>query len=517
MYNNIVTMPKVLSRIANYFASVKFYHLIIGLFVFESVWIAVSAAYPQAFDENFHFGLIKVYSHYWLPFISHQPKSADQYGAISRLPSYLYEYSMSFPYRLIELFTKKQIIQVIILRFLNIAMLTYAIVLFRRVLLKVGTSNALTNLLLMLFVLIPIVPQLAAQINYDNLMILLTAAMLLLAFRLTDEIKAKQPSIWSISLFIGTSLLTSLVKYAFLPIFAGMILFLLVILYRSYKPNIRLFFHHLVDSWHRQQKIAKFVIVFMAIVPLGLFIQRDVVNLVLYQRIQPDCSKVLSVKRCMAYSPWAYNYKNHIKLTTSNPKLYSANPVIYLFQWLYWMWYRLFFAVNGPKSHFKNFPPFPLPSAATLIVVIAGFVALVKWWRKIFEANLYLVMLAVVAVSYLVALMGQGYLTYRYTNVLENMNGRYLLPVILLVAAILGQALSRSLRKAQNRKVIIALVVLLFFIEGGGVLTFISRSNASWDIHNKTVVKVNNVARKVVKPLLIKGSKKYHSSFWFFN
>ena len=509
-------MPKVLSRIAAYMRSTNFYRLILGVFIVEAIWIAISAAYPQAFDENYHFGLIKVFSHYWLPFLTKQPPHADAYGAVARTPSYLYHYLMSFPYRLIELFTKKQIIQVILLRLINVALFAYGITLFRKVLLRVGSSKLLTNLILALFILIPIVPQLAAQINYDNLFIPLTAAMILLAFRVMDELRAKKASLWTIVIFLGACLLTSLVKYAFLPIFAGMVLVLLVVLYMSYKDNLRLFFEQLMSSWREQTKLAKIVIVFMAIVPLGMFSQMDLTNLVLYHSIQPSCSKVISVKQCMAYSPWAYNYKNHQKIINGDASVNFANPIVYPFQWLYWMWYRLFFAINGPKSHFKNYPPLPLPSAATLVLIIMGTVALIKWWRKIFKNNIYLTMIFVLTACYLIALMGQGYFTYRYTDVLENMNGRYLLPVLILASAIFGQALSRSFKK-QNRKIIFAVVILLFFIEGGGVITFITRSSPSWDIHNKTVVKLNNTARKVIKHVVIKGKDKYSTPIWFFN
>ena len=194
-------MPKALKRVANFLASKKFYRLILIVFVIEAAWIAVSAAYPQAFDENFHFGLIKVYSHYWLSFFTNQPPHANAYGAVARDPSYLYHYLMSFPYRLIKLFFKEQLGQIIILRFINVAMFTGGIVLFRKLLLRVGSSQALTNLILMLFILIPIVPQLAAQINYDNMMIPLTAALLLYSFKLLDQIRAKKASILSIATF----------------------------------------------------------------------------------------------------------------------------------------------------------------------------------------------------------------------------------------------------------------------------------------------------------------------------
>ena len=151
-------MSKVLARFNEYLRSNKFYRLILIVFVIEASWIALSAKYPQAFDENFHFGLIKIYAHYWLPFLTTQPPHADAYGAVARDPSYLYHYLMSFPYRLINLFVKGQTVQVIILRFINIGFFAFGLVLFRKILLKVGTSKALTNLILTLFILSRLFP-----------------------------------------------------------------------------------------------------------------------------------------------------------------------------------------------------------------------------------------------------------------------------------------------------------------------------------------------------------------------
>ncbi len=508
-------MPKILAKFLDYLRSDKFFRLILVVFVIEAVWIAVSAAYPQAFDENYHFGLIKVYSHYWLPFLSHQPPHADAYGAVAREPSYFYHYIMSFPYRFIELFTKSQIIQVIILRLINVAMFAWGLTLFRKILLRVGSSKALTNLVLMLFILIPIVPQLAGQISYDNLMIPLTALSILYCFKIMDEIRSKKLSIYHTALFLGLCFMTSVVKYAFLPIFAAMLLFLIVLSIYVYKKNLKFFFIQLGKSWRKQKLITKIIIPLVIIIPFGLFAQRDLVNLVEYHSIKPSCQKVLSVKQCLAYSPWAYNYRNHIKIEAGLASF--SNPIIYPFQWLYWMWYRLFFAVNGPKAHFKNYPPLPLPSAAALVLFIAGIVALIKWWRKIFAGNLYLTLLLAVVAGYCLALIGQGYFTYRYTAVLENMNGRYLLPILVLLAAIFGQALSVAFRKMQNRKIVFAMVALFLFLEGGGVLTFIIRSDSTWDINNKAVVKVNNTARKVVKKVVVSGYKEYSTRLWFFD
>ena len=510
-------MSKLLSRFSKYIGSNKFYRLIIGFFIFEALWIAISAAYPQAFDENYHFGLIQVFSHYWLPFLSRQPPHADAYSTVARDPSYLYPYLLSFPYRLIELFTKHQMTQVIILRIINVGFFTYGLVLFRKVLLKAKASKALANLILMLFILIPIVPQLAGQVNYDCLMFMLSAAMLLLTFRIIDEFRNHQPSLFSLALFVGGGLLTSLVMYAFLPLLAGMVLFLAIVIYQQYAHRLKQFAIDLAKTWGIQTKLAKIVIIFLLIVPTGMFIAQDGVNLVVYHTIAPSCSSVLTIKQCKAYSPWAYNYKQHNIVLSKGASLKFTNPVVYVFQWVYWMWYRLFFAVNGLNSNFKNYPPLPLPSAAALVLLIIGVFALIKWWRKVFFGNPYIVLLAVVTICYIVALIGQGYITYKYTAVLENMNGRYLIPILMLAAVIFGEAISWSFKKSQKRKAILAVVALVLFLEGGGLLTFIARSDPSWDQENKTIVKINNIARKVIKPVVVKGKKSYHTSIWFFN
>ncbi len=512
-------MAKSLQRFLNYLRSDNFYRLVLVVFILEASWIAISAAYPQAFDENYHFGLIKIYSHSWLPFFTHQPPNADAFGAVARDPSYLYHYLMSFPYRVIELFTSRQMTQVILLRFINVGLFAWGLTLFRRVLRRAGTSKALTNLSLMLFILIPIVPQLAAQINYDNLMIPLTAVMILISFRLTDQIRSHAVSVIDVSYFIGLGLLTSLVKYAFLPIYAAMALFLLVVAYRAnHRQMLKQFFSQLKDSWSKLSRpIVKVALIILMVAPLAMFVQRDVVNLVDYHAIEPNCANVLSVKQCLAYSPWAANYRRHSRLVSSGSSISLSTFLVYPFQWLYWMWFRLFFAVNGPNGNFTNYPPLPLPSAATLILLIGGAIAVLKWWRKLFRNNLRLLLLLFISGAYTVALIGQGFYTYSYTKVLENMNGRYLVPILLLLAAIFGQALSHMLAKANTRKALFAAIILLFFLEGGGVITFIARSNASWDVENKTVVKVNDAARKVVKKLVITGRKKYDSNLWFFN
>jgi cation transport ATPase len=181
------------------------------------------------------------------------------------------------------------------------------------------------------------------------------------------------------------------------------------------------------------------------------------------------------------------------------------------------MWYRLFFAINGPDAQYTNYPPLPLPSAVALVIGFVGLIVVIRYRRQLFRSNPYAVLILLASALYIIALMAQGYSTYQFTAVLENMNGRYLLPVLLLLGGLIAKAFSLALKKSDHLKVILACVVVVLFLEGGGILTFIARSDSSWYWQNSKVIKANNVAQKITNKLVVKGKKTYDTSFWFFN
>jgi hypothetical protein len=423
---------------------------------------------------------------------------------------------MSFPYRFIALFVHELIGQVILLRLINVGLFAAGIVMLRRVMLRVGASPQLTNVSLLLFVLIPVTPQLAAQINYDNLLIPLVGWACLLAFQAIDELKHRRPSVRTLITLLSVCILSCLVKYEFMPIFLGIVLFLLLVVHQSFAGRLRLLWTRLKGDWGHLSSRLKAGLIVLLLISLVLFVQRDGVNLVKYHTISPNCSAVLSVKDCKAYSVWNYDYESH-QLVASKAVKVDSNPVTYVAQWSYWLWYRLFFAINGPESKYTSYPPLPLPSAAFVIIGLAGIVAVFKWHRRIFNKNPYIMLLALIIVLYLAALLAEGYLAYEYTDVLELMNGRYLLPVLPLMAAIIGSALSVGLRKEPRLKSVLALAAIALFLQGGGFLTFITRSDSTWDRQSNAVVKVNNAARHIADPVLINGKKTYSTSVWFYN
>lgn len=512
-------MRNLLQDFSGVLNSRRFFWAVLIFFLFESFWIALSAAYPMAFDENFHYGLIKLYAHYWLPFLTNQPPNADAFGAVPRDPSYLYHYSMSFPYRLIAQVTHSELRQIILLRLINIALFATGLILFRKLLLRVRLSVRFTNLILALFVLIPVVPLLAGQVNYDNMLLPLVAWACLLTLDVTDQIRANKLSIRTVLTLAIVCFLTTLVKYEFMPVFAGIVLFLLYIYQRSSVSSWRKLLPTLWKSWQKQPTRVRLILVILFVISVGLFAQRDGVNLVQYHTFSPECSKVLNVKSCSKYSPWAYNYYDHREVQKSLAKgtMTYVNPVSYTGWWVYWLWYRSFFAVNGPTTDFTNYPPLPLPALAGMLIGIFGIVAIALRWRSLFKNNPYMLFFLIVSVIYLMALWFEAYTTYRYTGVFEIMNGRYVFPILLLIAALIAKSIAGLLRKFPTVKVSLALIALVFFLEGGGFMTFIARSNEKWDWPNSNVIRANNAARKVLQPVVYEGSKTYYTKEWFFN
>jgi hypothetical protein len=151
-------MSKTYKKFVAIVGSKKFFWAIILLFIIESVWFALSARYPMAFDEAYHLTSIQIYSHQFSPFFFKQPPGPLTYGPLVHNTSYLFHYLMSYPFRFIRFFTKDLTTQVIFLRFIDIGLFTWALFLFKKLLLKVKHEPALANITILFFILIPIVP-----------------------------------------------------------------------------------------------------------------------------------------------------------------------------------------------------------------------------------------------------------------------------------------------------------------------------------------------------------------------
>ncbi len=489
-------------RIVTIIASRHFFWLIVLLLVFQALWIALSGKYPMAFDEDFHLGIIRLYSHHALPFWQSQPDGTYAFGAFTRDPSYLYHYLMSFPFRLVQLVIAPQAAQVISLRLINIGLFASGLYLFRRVLMTSKASPALVHSCLAVFVLIPIVPLLAAQINYDNLLFPAVALVLLVTVAWYQQLR--RDNSFNIKLFGGLvvgCLLTSLIKYAFLPIAFGIGLFVVIAVISHYKSFV-VFRQSLRNSIRALSTAQSILLVILMLVSLGLWTERYGVNLLRYHNPVPDCSKVLTVSQCSVYAPWIRDYDlAQNNLDHDSPS--SKSVLVFGKEWLFGMWLRSFFAVDGPSSNFQTRGPLILPGMIAVFSLSIGLIALLVSHRRVFatyQASV-LGLFMVVITCYIGSLLLDEFHAFLKTGQPVAINGRYLLPVILPILLLVGLGLTQALRRWQLLKLILLLTTLICLTWGGGALTFILRSNDHWYWDNSTVRRVNHAIKQTLGPI----------------
>jgi len=487
-------------KIATFVKSHTFFRIIVGLLIVEATWIALSSHYPMAFDEDFHFGIIKLYAHHLSPWWNHQPAGANTFGAVYRDPSYLYHWLMSFPYRFIALFAHTTIEQVIALRLMNVAIFASGLIVLRRLLLKATNSTALVNLALLFLVLTPVIPSLAGQINYDNLLFLLVPASLLLTVQFLEELRSnKRINLRLLGSLTILCLLASLVKYAFLPVFFVIGIFMLVLFIRTYKQPSRHFKKEVASAYKQLSRVIRLSLVVGILLSGGLFFERYGINTIKYHTPLPECNQVLNTQACLSYGPWARNY--NIELAKQGPT--NLNAVRFSQHWTFVLYRSLFYVLNGPDSSYTVGQPLLLPSVVAVVVLIGGMYCLIRYRRQVFGGNVARILLAALIIVYASALWLQNYRDYVHLGQPVALQGRYLIPILAPLYLLLGVGIARGLRGHRQTQIIMASVAVVLFLQGGGIITFLVRSDDSWYIENSVSARVNNRVQPVVKRAVI--------------
>jgi hypothetical protein len=514
-------MSRLLSTYALRFAaqtrrvisSDRFFYATVLLFVIEAGWIALTAVYPQAFDEQYHLGIIKIYAAQWSPFLAHQPAGADVLGAVARDPSYMYHYLLSFPYRLITHFTSNLPTVVICLRFISVALLAGALFIYRRLLRSVPLSKTLVHLVLLFFVLIPVVPLLGAQINYDNALIGLVGLSLLWTLQLLRILQTNQRLPLALTLkLLAVCLFASLVKYAFLPFFIAIVVLCGIQMIRShvFEPV------RLQASWRMLQRGQLIILGAVTALLLGLFVAMYGVNTLRYHTPVPDCSAVIGTQACLKYPPWARNYQ----LSHTFPRPPAWKIAIYPATWVNVSIRELTFAItsrfeeDGVTVDYYTAEPLPVMRVAAWAAASVGTALVVVYARRLWH-DVALRTLLVTSLAYALVLFLQNLSDFLETGQAVAIHGRYLLPILPLLLAIIGRCavwaiqdqrrtVRQTLYASQLWLVVLSVVILA---QGSGFITYILRSDPDWMWpQDSSIYEVNHAAKKVLHPVVV-GSK----------
>ncbi len=496
---------KITNSIIRALASDWFFITIIALFVISAGWIAISGTFPLIFDEEYHMGVIEIYSRGLTPFLQSQPPEAAMYGDLTRFHSYLFHYLMSFPYRLIALFTDDLKTQVIIMRFINIAFVSIGIWLYRKVLLYGGVSKHLTHVVLLFFTAVPLVAYVAAHVNYDNFIFMLLPVMFYSVLRILKN--DDRQIIWLLILITAGSV-ASAAKFSGLPLFMATALYALGALVIQHKRHV------LSHLWKQATGLSKKILIpllLVSVLSVGIFAERHVGNLVTYGTIRTRCHHVHSHEQCMDNAVYRRNH-NMVKRfqegqwDTWSPYEYTKN------RWVPHIFNDLFVTaayVDGEVALHRPLGELRAHGGNTYlrwtgwVMFVVGIVSSIFLWRRLPARNMRYLFL-VTFILYATALWLTNYGDYTRYGVAVATQGRYFIPLLIPVMAISAMAVSYLLKKRTLKLLVFALLVIMSTQGGGGAMNYILYSGKDWNWQdNQRIIDINSRTEQVLKQTII--------------
>jgi len=464
---------------------------VVILFVLQALWIAFSFRYPMLYDESFHFGVIKIFGQQFSPLITNQPPAHDFYGNLANGDASLYHYMMSFPYRLISTIADSVAVQVVFLRTLNVLMAAVGLVLFARLFRKIGIKQAYINVSLLVFVLLPIVPFVAAMINYDNLLFPLTAAYLLLCLRLIQNPKV----LWyEYANLIAVGCFTSLVKNTFLPVFAASVIYLAIIIIRRHGKK---FLFLLLVSLKKAKRPWLAAVAVALVIIIGLFSTLYIQNLLRYGTPKPDCVRTLSRERCLANGIARRNLQHHANRDQRPLTEFSD----FTQSWLEGMRATtLLTGTNTDTGVTWRAQGLPVMHNLVFFLPFLGIGVLLYAWRSLRKNVGWHFLLTMVVVSFTSVYVYNTQIYYDL-HAAFAVQARYLLNLLPVLLVMIVVACNYTLRRPWL-KLACLVVVLLLFTQGGGVVNHILQSQDDWYWQNEKVIQANHMAKKILAPLV---------------
>jgi hypothetical protein len=317
---------------------------------------------------------------------------------------------------------------------------------------------------------------------------------LLATFDWLEALKRGQLSAARSLLLVSALLLTSLVKYVFLPIMVilGIIMLWHLAAQRRAWPAL---WREFAQSFRSLRLAGKIGLIALVVVSSGLFAERYAINLWRYHSPTPECDKTLSVDQCLQYGPWQRDYL----FAKARPSNFRPDIRDYANTWIYWMWRRLFFAISYLNENIK---PLPLPGRTAAYLAIAGSGMFLGYSWRLLRKYPYRRYILIIIITYTAALFAETYQAYIRTAQPVAINGRYLIPFLPFMMLFAGLSFREFLGKQQALKPLAVVAVTALFLQGGGVLTFIIQSDAHWDWQNRAVIKANDTARYLLRPIV---------------
>jgi hypothetical protein len=483
-------------------ASRWFWWSMLGLFVLQAVYIACVGRFSMAFDEHFHLAAIQQYATVLFPWQVTQPPGPAELSAFTADGSYLYHYLLSFPYRLMQVFTSSVTTQIVLLRLLDVGIVVVGWGVFRRLLGELGMSRAATHSIVALCMLMPMAPFMAGQLTYDALFFTLCGVSLLAMVRLLKTIYEQQKLPLGLSAWTATAVLVTLqTKYAFFPAALGAAAYTAgLIAWLLYKK--RLDVRRVWQSWCRSSTTAGGLLaVGFLLLASALFVQRYGVNYVKYGSLVPECQVVLGHERCLGFAPYGRDAeirKNgwHQTITPQQKRGYTK-------VWYDKMIYESYFTIGPKQIDYPIGEPLTLPYTAGKLLAACSVLAIVVGGLWACRRSVFWQFSLTVLATYVVFLYARNYQAFLATAVPLSIHGRYVLPFLPLAGYVVYESVRPVLRVAQLRSVasVVVVCVLAAHLWGGGVAAYIVRSQDTW--YWQSAQPTSRIVRNLVRSFVL--------------
>ncbi len=478
-------------------ASEAFFWFVLVLLAANALLIALAADNYLLYDESYHVGIIDVYSHQWSPILGEDAQRV-RLGDTERLPSYLFHYLMSFPYRGARAIGLESMGLLAVMRALNVAMVALSFVWFRRTLLLLGMSRAAAHVALAIFSVVPVVVFVAATVNYDNLVLLLGSVFLWHTARVaaSDALRVRD-----VLLVIAFACLVSITKYTFLLIAAAAVVLLGVHLLRSARRTG-------VRTWWRERERLgageRWALLLLVAVAIALFVERIGRNVLDHGTPSPDCATLHSEEFCRTNPVWARNERLAALQPDRGPT--PAGALTYLVvHWAPGIVRTVTLVGGGTPSGSMAVAGTDVALALTWVIGAVGATMIVLAAARGRRHRAVLVLAAVVT-FYVVLAFGANYSYFLSFGQPLAVQARYFIVVLPFVIGAAVAATSWVLQRTQASpltwKVTACAVGLVVATQGAGPVTYVVRSQDAWfgpaSITSDVIGAMREVLRHVV-------------------
>jgi hypothetical protein len=442
----------------NLVASKKFRYFIYCWFVLQIVYMAISTNTGIPPDEGTHMRTIELYSRDGIdPFIQNQPEEAYQLGAVSRSPSYMYHYIMSFPYRLIpDSFGALQ--QTIIMRLFNLIFSVTGLLVFSKVLLLLKTKDLVHNLTLFMVANTLMLVFLSSSVNYDNLVFLCVNVVFYYFIKVL-----KTPDLADVLKLVAIMLFASLVKFTFLPLGA----LLVGVLVFNYRQNLPGTFKKLKKSKKLVNQKTLLILTTACLLLLVLFFERYGLNYIRYGTYKPQCDQVNTYDQCLSSALFRRNLEFRDNLAED-----KVPGVSFTLRWLERNKEGIFGILGHKFADETSFVRYS--SFAILSIMSVAIIYKLKTGLK--EINYLLA----IAVAYTIILLLFNYSLFQKSGRFGlALQGRYVFPVIGLFY-LAGNYYIDKIFETKRRLYAFWAVILIMIFLLSSLPGYIYTTNSTW-------------------------------------